>query len=161
MEAYRALSGRAGLRVCIQRHSNKHELLKIWAVGRRQVAAAASLRTAFRAGVGLGDQDLLANLGAAALHVGDDAAATACFTAMISEGRDTGAGIRGGKLDFPAVRIPPLRELSPLIARACSGLTGSVDVPWEAQRPRRRGTKLGGNTQAGGAGASRSCVSWR
>src|SRR5439155_339048 len=44
MEAYRALSGRAGLRVCIQRHSNKHELLKIWAVGRRQVAAAASLR---------------------------------------------------------------------------------------------------------------------
>jgi DNA-binding CsgD family transcriptional regulator len=56
-------------------------------------AAAAPLRAALREGVGLGDQDLLANLGATALHLGDDAAATACFTAMISQGRDTGAGM--------------------------------------------------------------------
>lgn len=41
------------------------------------------------------------------------------------------AGIRGGRVDFPAVRIPPLRELSPLIARACAGLIGSVNVSWE------------------------------
>ena len=56
-------------------------------------AATAPLREALREGVGLGDQDLLSNLGATALHVGDDAAATACFTAMISEGRDSGAGM--------------------------------------------------------------------
>jgi DNA-binding CsgD family transcriptional regulator len=55
--------------------------------------AAAPLREALRDGVGLGDQDLLANLGATALHLGDDAAATACFTAMIAEGRDSGAGM--------------------------------------------------------------------
>ncbi len=41
------------------------------------------------------------------------------------------AGIRGVRVDFPVVRIPPLRELSPLIARACAGLIGSVNVPWE------------------------------
>jgi AraC family transcriptional regulator len=41
------------------------------------------------------------------------------------------AGIRGIKLDFCVVRIPPLRELSPLITRACAGLTGSMNVPWE------------------------------
>jgi AraC family transcriptional regulator len=41
------------------------------------------------------------------------------------------AGIRGGKLDFLVVRIPPLRELSTLIARACAGLIGSTDAPWE------------------------------
>jgi DNA-binding CsgD family transcriptional regulator len=55
--------------------------------------AAAPLHAALREGVGLGDQDLLANLGATALHFGNDAAAIACFTAMIAEGRDTGAGM--------------------------------------------------------------------
>jgi DNA-binding CsgD family transcriptional regulator len=55
--------------------------------------AAAPLHAALRDGVGLGDQDLLANLGATALHFGDDAAAIACFTAMIAEGRDSGAGM--------------------------------------------------------------------
>jgi DNA-binding CsgD family transcriptional regulator len=57
------------------------------------VTAAAPLHAALRDGVGLGDQDLLANLGATALHFGDDAAALACFTAMIAEGRDSGAGM--------------------------------------------------------------------
>jgi DNA-binding CsgD family transcriptional regulator len=35
----------------------------------------------------------VANLGATALFVGDDPAATACFTALISEGRSSGAGM--------------------------------------------------------------------
>ena len=56
-------------------------------------AATTPLREALRVGLNLGDPDLLSNLGASALHLGDDAAATACFTAMISEGRDTGAGM--------------------------------------------------------------------
>jgi AraC family transcriptional regulator len=29
------------------------------------------------------------------------------------------------------VRLPPLRELSPLVARACAGVTGGADVAWE------------------------------
>ena len=40
------------------------------------------------------------------------------------------AGNRG-RADFAMRRLPPLRDLSPLIARACTGLTGHLDVPWE------------------------------
>jgi DNA-binding CsgD family transcriptional regulator len=56
-------------------------------------AAAGPLRTALTDGVRIGDPDLLANLGATALHFGDDEAALACFTALLSEGRDSGAGM--------------------------------------------------------------------
>ena len=41
------------------------------------------------------------------------------------------AGTRGTSPAFRALRVPPLRTLSPLLARACSGLTGSVNAPWE------------------------------
>ena len=40
------------------------------------------------------------------------------------------AGSRG-RADFAMLRLPPVRDLSPLIARACIGLTGYLDVPWE------------------------------
>jgi AraC family transcriptional regulator len=40
------------------------------------------------------------------------------------------AGNRG-RADFAMPRLPPQRDLSPLIARACAGLTGYLDVPWE------------------------------
>jgi AraC family transcriptional regulator len=39
------------------------------------------------------------------------------------------AGARPARPAFPMGRLPPLRALSPLIARACAGLAGSV--PWE------------------------------
>jgi DNA-binding CsgD family transcriptional regulator len=72
----------------------EHLLAGMTDAGRGNWAAAITrLRAALRDGVGLGDPDLLANLGAAALFLGDDAAATACFTAMISEGRTSGAGM--------------------------------------------------------------------
>lgn len=41
------------------------------------------------------------------------------------------AGISDAKPHFRTLRLPPLRALSPLIARACAGLAGLVDVPWE------------------------------
>jgi AraC-like DNA-binding protein len=41
------------------------------------------------------------------------------------------AGIRAAKPHFRAVRIPPLRALSRLVARASAGLARSTDVPWE------------------------------
>lgn len=37
----------------------------------------------------------------------------------------------GTRSDFRRPRLPPLRELSPLIARACAGLAGSMAVAWE------------------------------
>jgi AraC-like DNA-binding protein len=40
----------------------------------------------------------------------------------------TGAG--GGR-EFRVVRLPPMRALSPLVARACAGMVGDLDVAWE------------------------------
>ena len=41
------------------------------------------------------------------------------------------AGIRGRRPDFGLIRLPPVRALSPLVARACAGLAGAVAAPWE------------------------------
>jgi AraC family transcriptional regulator len=46
------------------------------------------------------------------------------------------AGAHGTKPEFRTLRLPPLRVLSPLVARACAGLSrsdldSSVDVGWE------------------------------
>jgi AraC-like DNA-binding protein len=41
------------------------------------------------------------------------------------------AGARGPAPGFGALRLPPLRALSPLVARACAGALGRADVPWE------------------------------
>jgi AraC family transcriptional regulator len=40
------------------------------------------------------------------------------------------AGTRAPRSVFPTLRLPPLRELSPLIARACAGLLRPGDTPW-------------------------------
>src|SRR5262249_18473797 len=44
------------------------------------------------------------------------------------------AGLRSSKLHFPVLRLPPIRELSSLISRACAGLAGSIESP--ANKPR-------------------------
>lgn len=41
---------------------------------------------------------------------------------------EAGASARG--VVFPAVRIPPVRSLSPLVAYAAAGAMGSTEVPW-------------------------------
>jgi AraC family transcriptional regulator len=41
------------------------------------------------------------------------------------------AGVRRARPDFRILRLPPLRALSALVARACTGLARCVDVPWE------------------------------
>ncbi len=46
------------------------------------------------------------------------------------------AGLRGGRPDFRALRVPPLRLVAPLAARACTGLLSgetrvAATVPWE------------------------------
>jgi AraC-like DNA-binding protein len=42
-----------------------------------------------------------------------------------------GAGVRASNVAFPVLRLPPLRELSPIVARACAGITGLADVSWD------------------------------
>ncbi|HET9282560.1 MAG TPA: AraC family transcriptional regulator [Candidatus Angelobacter sp.] len=36
-----------------------------------------------------------------------------------------------GKAGFRALRVPPMRAFSPLVARACAGLLEQAEVPWE------------------------------
>jgi AraC-like DNA-binding protein len=43
----------------------------------------------------------------------------------------TDAGARGSNVRFRVPRLPPLRPLSPLVARASAGLLAVADVPWE------------------------------
>lgn len=54
------------------------------------------------------------------------------------------AGVRG-KLDFRIVRLPPLRPLSPLAARACAGLTRTRHAPprTPAQMPTQSAMEAG------------------
>jgi AraC family transcriptional regulator len=40
-------------------------------------------------------------------------------------------GAARGNREFRVVRLPPMRDLSPLVARACAGVAGDVDVAWE------------------------------
>jgi DNA-binding CsgD family transcriptional regulator len=56
-------------------------------------AAAAPLRDAFRSGAEVSDPDILANLGNAALQLGDDQAAHRYYTAVLSGARESGAGM--------------------------------------------------------------------
>src|SRR6266516_150047 len=39
--------------------------------------------------------------------------------------------ISGASRTFRLLRLPPLRRLAPLVARACAGLAGSAAVAWE------------------------------
>jgi AraC-like DNA-binding protein len=44
---------------------------------------------------------------------------------------DAGAP-RGARIGFPALRLPPLRATSPIVARACAAVAaGSTEAPWE------------------------------
>jgi AraC-like DNA-binding protein len=41
------------------------------------------------------------------------------------------AGLRGSQAHFTIPRVPPLRELSALVARASAGVEGVAEAPWE------------------------------
>ena len=53
------------------------------------------------------------------------------FTPEYFERVAADAGVRGVAPGFPIARLPALRVLSPLIARALAGLTGDATVSWE------------------------------
>ncbi|HEX7535749.1 MAG TPA: AAA family ATPase [Dermatophilaceae bacterium] len=71
----------------------KHLLVSVTEASRENWAIAlSSLRLALQAGADVGDPDVLANLGNAALHLGDDEGHRRCFTVMLSGARESGAG---------------------------------------------------------------------
>ena len=63
------------------------------------------------------------------------------------------AGARAGGLDFKVPRVPPLRLLSRLAARAGAAATGRGDVPWEelGVSLAARAVELGGTASPPGA----------
>ena len=48
-----------------------------------------------------------------------------CFERIAAD-----VGVSGRSLEFRAVSVPSLRDLSPLVSRACAGLLGSSQVDW-------------------------------
>ena len=61
---------------------------------------------------------------------------------------------RGVRPIFRPLRLPPLRALSAAVARACAGMTGSIEVSWEElslQLAARVIRIAGGRTTGGGA----------
>ena len=77
------------------------------------LSATAALRDALRTGADVSDPDVLGNLGNAALHVGDDDAHRHYFTVMLSQARDSGAGM----LVLYALPRLPSRSCSPVGGR--------------------------------------------
>jgi AraC-like DNA-binding protein len=69
-------------------------------------------------------------------------------------GRPRARTPRGNRPGFRTLRLPPLRPMSALVARACAGLTGSVNVSWEELSVQMavRAVRLAGGS-APGAGA--------
>ena len=68
------------------------------------------------------------------------------------------AGARGPR--FGALRVPPLRALAPLVARACAGLGGALSVSWEELGVRLAGhaVPLSGGLAPGGVPAPPAAV---
>ncbi len=82
-----ALTGDSAHRRCLG-----HLLLSLTrAAGRDWPGARAALQSALGEGAALDDPDVLAHLGNAALHLGDDEAHQRCFTRMLAGARDAGA----------------------------------------------------------------------
>jgi len=64
-------------------------------------------------------------------HAAGDRCLSFQFTPEYFERIACDAGVRKSERGFRMLRLPPLRELSSLIARASAGLEYSSDTPWE------------------------------
>ena len=100
----------------------------------------AALEHALEAGADVEDLDLLAHLGNTALHLGDDEAPSASYTAMVAGARDAGAGMLVlyalPRLGFtqlahrPVDRAAQLRRRGALAQRAAPGSQRSPPHRW-------------------------------
>ena len=69
-------------------------------------------------------------------HAPGDRCISFGYTAEYFEQLAAEAGNHDARRSFKVLRLPPLRELSPIVARACAGLAGSAnargdDIAWE------------------------------
>jgi AraC family transcriptional regulator len=64
-------------------------------------------------------------------HAAGDRCLSFRFTPEYFESTTAGAHARGARRTFGLLRLPPVRDLSPLVAHACAAIEGSADVPWE------------------------------
>jgi AraC family transcriptional regulator len=64
-------------------------------------------------------------------HGTGDRCVSFSYAAEFFERLTADAGGRGGRVHFKMLRLPPIRSLSPLIARASAALAGSRDLSWE------------------------------
>jgi AraC family transcriptional regulator len=64
-------------------------------------------------------------------HATGDRCLSFRYTPAYFESIAADAGGRGGTRGFRLLRLPPLRALSPVIARASAALAGSAEVTWE------------------------------
>jgi AraC family transcriptional regulator len=71
------------------------------------------------------------------------------------------AGARSDRREFRILRIPPLRQMSTVVASACAGLAGAVQVPWEELSVRLAAVafQLAGGLPPGGSAALPAAVS--
>src|SRR6266571_991763 len=61
------------------------------------------------------------------------------------------AGAPSGERRFRASRLPPVRALSGLVARAAAGVVGSIDVSWEPTTPAAVRATRPDNARTGGS----------
>ena len=64
-------------------------------------------------------------------HGTGDRCLSFAYTPEFFEHLTADSGARGALSGFKTLRLPPVRPLSPLIARASAGLAESSDTPWE------------------------------
>jgi AraC family transcriptional regulator len=64
-------------------------------------------------------------------HGAGDRCLSFSFTREFFEGLMASAGGRGAAHGFRALRLPPVRPLSPLVAQACAAIARPEDAPWE------------------------------
>ena len=64
-------------------------------------------------------------------HGTGDRCVSFSYTPEFFERLAADAGDRRSRHGFQALRLPPIRPLSPLVARACAALAGTSDAPWE------------------------------
>jgi DNA-binding CsgD family transcriptional regulator len=115
-------------------------LVGMTAAGRGEWAAAAKpLRDAQQSGLHVDDPDVRANLGVAALHHGDDEAARRCFSAMLSQGREQGAGMQ---VLYTLPRLVFAQVLAGQWAAGGSSAAEALDLSISAAQPAMTATPL-------------------
>jgi AraC family transcriptional regulator len=82
-------------------------------------------------------------------HGEGDRCVSFCYASEYFERLAADAGFTGDGMDFKVPRLPPLRPLAPLVARAGAGVIAAGDVPWE-----ELGVRLAARALSLAAGAS-------